>query len=144
MKSEQRSLVRGSELPKCHSAHTSVGDLWRGPARSRRVRLTALCVMWYSDDSVVRKRARIAGILYPAVLILVRFIQTYLCTAVSYDIHTWYSHCACASMPTGNARPHVRAIYSSIIHTANRFPAWSKPTHCLAARTGRGETSKAD
>ena len=33
MKSERSSLVRGSELPKCHSAHTSVGDMWRGPAR---------------------------------------------------------------------------------------------------------------
>ena len=64
MKSERRSLVRGSKLPKCHSAHTSVGDLWRGPSRSRRVRLTALYVMWYSDDSVVRKRARIVGIYF--------------------------------------------------------------------------------
>ena len=27
MKSEQISLVRGSDLPKCHSAHTSVGDM---------------------------------------------------------------------------------------------------------------------
>ena len=32
MKSERSSLVRGSDLPKCHSAHTSVGDMWRGPA----------------------------------------------------------------------------------------------------------------
>ena len=33
MKSKQISLVRGSDLPKCRSAHTSVGDMWRGPAR---------------------------------------------------------------------------------------------------------------
>ena len=33
MKSERSSLVRGSDLPKCHSALTSVGDMWRGPAR---------------------------------------------------------------------------------------------------------------
>ena len=32
MKSEQSSLVRGSDLRKCHSAHTSVGDMWRGQA----------------------------------------------------------------------------------------------------------------
>ena len=31
MKSERSSLVRGSDLP--NSAHTSVGDMWRGPAR---------------------------------------------------------------------------------------------------------------
>ena len=33
MKSERSSLARGSDLPKCHSVHTSVGDMWRGPAR---------------------------------------------------------------------------------------------------------------
>ena len=33
MKFDRSSLVRGSDLPKCHSAHTSVGDMWRGPAR---------------------------------------------------------------------------------------------------------------
>ena len=33
LKSERSSLARGSDLPKCHSAHTSVGDIWRGPAR---------------------------------------------------------------------------------------------------------------
>ena len=26
-------MARGSDLPKCHSAHTSVGVMWRGPAR---------------------------------------------------------------------------------------------------------------
>ena len=31
MKSERSSLVRGSDLP--NSAHTSVGDVWRRPAR---------------------------------------------------------------------------------------------------------------
>ena len=31
MKSERSSLVRGSDLP--NSAHNSVGDMWRGPAR---------------------------------------------------------------------------------------------------------------
>ena len=35
MKSERSSPVRGSDLPKCHSAHTSVGDMWRGPGRTR-------------------------------------------------------------------------------------------------------------
>ena len=34
MKSEWSSLVRGSYLPKCHSAHISVGDMWRGPGRT--------------------------------------------------------------------------------------------------------------
>ena len=59
MKSERSSLVRGSDLP--NSAHTSVGDMWRGPPRSRRVRLGALSV-WYSDDIVIPKRVRVAGI----------------------------------------------------------------------------------
>ena len=62
MKSERSSLVRGSDLPD--GAHTSDGDMWREPARNRRARLGALCVMWYSEDSVVRKRVRIAGIFY--------------------------------------------------------------------------------
>ena len=34
MKSEWSSLVRGSDQPKCHSDHTSVGDMWRGPGRT--------------------------------------------------------------------------------------------------------------
>ena len=33
MKSERSSLVGGSDLPKCRSAHTSVGDMWRRLAR---------------------------------------------------------------------------------------------------------------
>ena len=34
MKSERSSLVKGSDLLKCRSAHTSVGDMWRGRGRT--------------------------------------------------------------------------------------------------------------
>ena len=34
MKYERSSLVRGFDLPKCHSAHTSDDDMWRGPGRT--------------------------------------------------------------------------------------------------------------
>ena len=33
MKSERGSLARASDLSICHSANTSVGGMWRGPAR---------------------------------------------------------------------------------------------------------------
>ena len=87
------------------------------------MRLGALCV-WYSYDSVVRKRVRVAGTVYDTVLVLIlrSTIHTNIRISVQHGSlvrNTWYSHCACASMPTANARSHARAMNSSIIRNAN-------------------------
>ena len=33
MNSKRDALIKVSDPPYCHSVHTSVGDMWRGPTR---------------------------------------------------------------------------------------------------------------
>ena len=59
--------------------------------------------MCYSDDSVFEYSVYCTG----SVLIIDddSYKRTYLCAAVSYDIHARYSHRAWVSMHTANALP---------------------------------------
>ena len=76
--------------------------------------------MSYSDDSVVQKRARVSGTIVDDRVLIVAYDsykQMYLCTAPS------------------------RTTF--LVQATAPVSACLQPTQCLAARTGRGEVSKA-